>query len=123
MKIDITIKGLDEIKKQIQYLEKHAPDELKVATTQSAIYVERQAKHLCPVRTGRLRASITHEILSEGKKHMSKVGTDVHYAPHVEFGTVKASAQPYLVPALLESIATIKQFFVDAIQRVKEQSK
>ena len=28
------------------------------------------------------------------------VGTNVAYAPHVEFGTVRQSAQPFLRPAL-----------------------
>ena len=29
-----------------------------------------------------------------------KVGTDVTYAPYVEFGTIKMPAQPFLFPAL-----------------------
>ena len=32
------------------------------------------------------------------------VGTDVDYAPYVEFGTFRAAAQPYLRPSLIEGV-------------------
>lgn len=44
--------------------------------------VEGYAKEDCPVDTGRLRNSITHE--STGTNERS-VGSDVEYAPYVEF--------------------------------------
>lgn len=66
----------------------------------AAIRVERMAKRLCPVDTGRLRASITHALESDAQGVLAIVGTDVHYAPYVEFGTSRMAAQPYLRPAL-----------------------
>ena len=62
----------------------------------ACLIVERDAKKLCPVDTGRLRSSITHEI--EGTK--GYVGTNVEYARAVELGTSYQSPQPYLRPAL-----------------------
>ena len=41
------------------------------------------AKELCPVDTGRLRASIDHKIIVEELSVI--VGTNVPYAPYVEF--------------------------------------
>lgn len=64
------------------------------------IQVERAAKQLCPVDTGRLRSSVTHELDRDGQGIVGVVGTDVDYAPYVEFGTSRASAQPFLRPAL-----------------------
>lgn len=47
--------------------------------------VERDAKLLCPVDLGNLRNSITHEV-DELDLSVS-IGTNVKYAPYVEFGT------------------------------------
>lgn len=67
-----------------------------------ALKVERRAKRLCPVDTGRLRASITHVLVRSGHGIEARVGTNVDYAVHVEFGTSRAPAQPFLRPALVE---------------------
>lgn len=69
---------------------------------------EDYAKLKCPVGTpestgipnykgGTLRNSITHAVSSDGKTVV--VGSNVKYAPYVEFGTYKMDAQPYLRPA------------------------
>ena len=65
-----------------------------------ALQVDRAAKHLCPVDTGRLRSSITNEIGQADQGLVAAVGTDVEYAPYVELGTSKMAAQPFLLPAL-----------------------
>ena len=57
---------------------------------------ESYAKKLCPVDTGRLRASITHAQMDENTE---VIGTNVEYAPYVELGTHKMSAKPFLRPA------------------------
>lgn len=46
--------------------------------------VEGYAKEDCPVDTGRLRNSLTHEHGPDGDSEY--VGSDVEYAPYVEFG-------------------------------------
>lgn len=62
--------------------------------------VERAAKQRCPVDTGRLRSSITHATFTDGQGLVARIGTDVEYAAHVELGTSRTRAQPYLRPAL-----------------------
>lgn len=64
------------------------------------IRVQRRAKQLAPVDTGRLRSSIAYELGREGLDLVAKIGTNVHYAPHLEFGTSRMRARPYLRPAL-----------------------
>lgn len=65
-----------------------------------AVRVVTAAKRLCPVDTGRLRASIDWDMRRDSQGLFAIVGTDVEYAPHVELGTVHMAAQPFLRPAL-----------------------
>ena len=62
---------------------------------------ESYAKKLCPVDTGNLRNSITHQQYDENTE---VIGTNVEYAPYVELGHHTASGsfvagRPYLRPA------------------------
>jgi HK97 gp10 family phage protein len=67
----------------------------------TAISVERTAKRLCPVDTGRLRSSISHGLEKSPLGGLSAVvGTNVNYALPVEFGTRFTPPQPFLRPAL-----------------------
>lgn len=79
------------------------------------LWVESQAKSLAPVLTGRLAGSIhtvaqvglsTEPANSEDQIQAPTrlgevyVGTALEYAPYMEYGTVKTTAQPFLRPAL-----------------------
>jgi len=57
---------------------------------------ESHAADICPVDTGTLRDSITHQPISPNEM---AIGTSIEYAPFVELGTRKMSARPYLRPA------------------------
>lgn len=52
------------------------------------------------VQTGRLRSSISEELVHDGDELVERIGTDVDYAPYVELGTSRAPAYPFLRPAL-----------------------
>jgi HK97 gp10 family phage protein len=65
-----------------------------------ALRVDRQAKRLCPVDTGRLRSSITNQLARDATGLLALVGSNVHYAPYIELGTSRMRAQPFLRPAL-----------------------
>ena len=77
--------------------------------TRACLLVEGDAKKDCPVDTGRLRSSITHEV--EGT--VGYVETDVDYAPYVELGTYKMRPQPFLFPALEKNKAKIQDMLND----------
>lgn len=66
-----------------------------------AIAVQNEARQLCPVDTGRLRSSIQHVMGEDARGPYADVGTNVVYAPYVEYGTSRQAAQPYMRPALL----------------------
>lgn len=59
--------------------------------------VRNRALRLAPVDTGRLRQSVS---VQQTVPLVFRVGTNVEYAPHVEFGTRKMRARPFLRPAL-----------------------
>lgn len=87
----------DEVKEELAKAVETALEEIGLAA-------EGYAKLACPVDTGRLRNSISHAV--DGKAAI--IGTNVEYAPYVELGTSRMSAQPYLRPAVLEHIAEYK---------------
>jgi HK97 gp10 family phage protein len=65
-----------------------------------SLKVHRAAVRLCAVDTGRLRASITWRLGKDARGLVGIVGTNVEYAPFLEFGTRYMAAQPFLRPAL-----------------------
>jgi len=62
----------------------------------TAAAIEGQAKVLCPVDTGALRASI---MVTETGEMSAEVGPHTEYESYIEFGTVHMAAQPYMTPA------------------------
>jgi len=92
--IEIQVTGLAPTLMKIRNLA--SEDKLGKIVEAAALQVEAEAKRICPVDTGRLRNSIA---TAKDKKTTAIVGTNVEYAPYVEFGTHKASAQPFLRPA------------------------
>lgn len=75
---------------------------------------ESYAKKLCPVDTGRLRNSITHQQYDD---HTEVIGTNVEYAPYVELGTTKMGARPYLRPAAEGHTAEYKAIIQHVMQK------
>lgn len=74
---------------------------------------ENYAKMECPVDTGRLRNSITHE---QENENTEVIGTNVEYAPYVEMGTSKSRAQPFLEPAVVEHVDEYKEIVLKILQ-------
>jgi len=97
---------------------KRRAEKLKEKSTfEIGLVVEGQAKLLTPIKTGRLAGSITTQSRTKGTKPDGEafasdiiqkpasdsevfVGTPVDYAPYIEYGTRRSSAQPFLRPAL-----------------------
>ena len=73
-----------------------------------------EAQRLAPVKTGRLRDSI--RILEDGGGY-TVVGSDLHYAPYVEYGTSRMAPKPYLRPAAERARDSVEEFFVEVVSR------
>lgn len=84
----LEVKGLEELSRKNNEVVKEIAESGKLVA-KAALIVERQAKINATgrpgpkVQTGRLRASITSVVDSPTK---ARVGTNVYYAPFVEFG-------------------------------------
>ena len=79
---------------------------------------ESYAKRLCPVDTGNLRNSITHQQIND---HTEVIGTNVEYAPYVELGHHTSSGslvapRPFLRPAAENHGDEYKAIILDALQ-------
>lgn len=81
---------------------------------------ESYAKMRCPVDTGNLRNSITHQM--EGDRTVV-IGTPVEYAPYVELGHHTTTGRfvaprPYLLPALEEHIDEYKNVIMTELNSI-----
>lgn len=108
------------------------------ALEKCGLVAEGHAKRLCPVDTGNLRNSITHQV--DEAEQTVYVGTNNEYAAYVELGTGKfypggrpdpwvyqddkgnwhytagQRAQPYLKPAISEHKQTYRNIIEDELR-------
>ena len=77
------------------------------------LLAENYAQKKCPVDTGNLRGSITHEV--DAADNTVYIGTNVEYAPYVELGTSRQKPQPFLKPAASEHGAQYRQVLKNAL--------
>jgi len=98
--VEIEVGGIDALVRKFDKVIDSLKDELQEAVMEGADLIQNIAVELVPVRTGRLRASI--QVLP-GDRPMEAIvragGASAPYARHVEYGTRRMSAQPYMRPA------------------------
>ena len=83
--ISVGEKGKKEVLANLQHMTMALASDIKEAVVSSSETVSHDAKGFCPVSDGRLRSSIRAAYY---RNHLaSEVGTDVEYAPYVEFGS------------------------------------
>lgn len=84
-----------------------------VALEKIGLLAENYAAKKCPVDSGNLVGSITHEV--DAGNNTVHIGTNVEYAPYVELGTSLQKAQPFLRPAASEHGAQYRQVLKKAL--------
>ena len=110
--IRVEVKGIKELQAKFKQIDAEFQRALNDAVSAGAAVVTRDAKIRCAVDTGTLRRSLREMKHTENAGRIeSQVGTDIVYAPHVEFGTRYQAAQPYLRPALDENGPEIQRAF------------
>jgi len=97
-KIPIKINGLPEALSRLRKYQSRKKKQIKDELMIGAFKIEGGAKDVVPVLTGRLKGSITVDA-SDLALLVARVGTDVKYAPYVEFGTKFMGARSYLYPS------------------------
>jgi len=85
--ITFNIYGFDKLIQKFHKLDEKVKVNLKDEVNASALRIQSNAKKNAPVNLGSLRNSIYLKQQSDNKKFVYIVGTDVSYAPYVEFGT------------------------------------
>ena len=109
------IKGFDSLMSKMYYLGTIAdPDELN----EVAESMERDAKLNCPVKTGNLQSSIDSEVSTVGKRTTIKLYAKANYAAHVEYGTSKMAARPFLTPAFNKNKDNVTRKIRNNIKKV-----
>lgn len=139
-KVSVYVVGQENLRKKIQYMTHSAGQRVKAAVNDGALAIQKDAKMNCPVDTGRLRSSIQIQFLLSGLA--ATVGSNVVYAPFVEYGTgpfgkytntsplpsgyaygprkgnwLGQKAKPYLFPAFEKHRKAIQDAVADAIKR------
>lgn len=102
-------------KRKLKALIRNAPERLDEAIGEVAYGMERDAKIMVPVDTGALRNSIS---TGQVTALLWRVQVGMEYGPHVEYGTVKMPAQPYMRPALDKARDELR----DAVARAYEEA-
>jgi hypothetical protein len=108
----ITIKGGDQFKSILQKIADEHPEVLDAALDDTADAMSLSAQIQVPVDTGRLRASINVK-----REFLVKViGTNVKYAPHVEYGSPEGTGpnggpRPFMRPAFENNRRRVAEFF------------
>lgn len=102
-----------EIKDNTKEVISEVNSAIAVALEKIGLKAERYAKAYCPVDTGRLRNSITHEINEKNKTVV--IGTNVEYGPAIEFGHSKKAPKGYLRPAIFNHMEIYKEIVTDEL--------
>lgn len=125
----MAIDGLEELMSKLESMQGNSLEALKKGVGRACARIQADAKSNCPVDTGRLRASITTNVQTDGDTVIGIVGTNVEYAPYVEFGTGQAGdqsvehrqdfkgrpAKPFLYPAFKSNKEKIKNDIKDTL--------
>lgn len=115
--IKITIENLDNLKRAFGAYPEIVGPLLRDASMKSAFEVERRAKILSPVDTGRLRASIATSLGIMNKGITSIVSTNVFYAIYVHEGTRRMRRRPFMRQAAEGAVGKIQEYYESAEKR------
>lgn len=105
--VRVTVQGSEQLRRNLARLAGSQRRQAQQDGLEAgARIVETYAKIRCPVDTGFLRNSIT---VDEVTPMEAVIAPHTDYAEHVEFGTSRMAAQPYMRPALDEHESEILQ--------------
>lgn len=113
----VRVEGIPKIRTAFRQVSEKVTRSAQREVKRSALNIEGGAKNRVPVDTGRLRNSIGHETSLD--ELSATIGSNVEYAPFVEFGTRGRTAKPYLFPAFEEErpkfLARLRSAVKDAL--------
>ena len=113
--MEVNLKELNDLIKKLETVDDETREMVADEMAYTALQIESDAKKVCPVKTGRLRASIRAFISRDPISAV--IGTPVEYAAIVEYGSkaLRRRAKPYLYPAYFKNIGKLKEKLKNAI--------
>ena len=99
---NVTVKSYrkEREKEILDGLEKSMEKVGNIVERQAKINVSKSPPEHPQVQTGRLRSSIIHQVTKEGNEITAEIGSNVYYAPLLEFGTINHAPYAWLFPAV-----------------------
>ena len=94
--ITMKIEGLEKVVNRMSQYVNDSKKRVRNTVAETLLLIESDAKTLAPVDAGYLRSSIHANFSGE---LAGTVSANADYAIHVEFGTSRMRAQPFLTPA------------------------
>lgn len=104
---NLEVKGIESVVDKLSKMDLIVQTKTKIALKEAGMKIQADAKRNTLVDTGRLKNSITTEIWNSG--FTVTVGTNVKYAPYVEYGTRKWGGKPFLRPAYKDNTEKIQR--------------
>ena len=117
-RLAVSVTGIKALRRDFERLANKNRKAAQRLVAKNAIDIQRGAKRRdrVPVDIGRLRSSIEVDIKPD--KLNAEVGTNVEYAPFVEFGTRHMRAQPYLGPAFEDGVESFMRDLKRELSRI-----
>ena len=115
MKIDVQIKGAEQAIGKLKAHQLLTKENVKQVIAESTISIKGGTVSRTPVDTGNLKNSWNSELENNGLTGI--ISNPVEYAPHVEWGTVKMSAQPMLTHSYEEEMPIYLRNLKKALKR------
>ena len=110
------VKGIEGVVNKLRQMDLLVQTETKIVLKESGMKIQADAKRNVLVDTGRLKNSITTEVFNNG--YTVTVGTNIQYAPFVEYGTRYWGGKPFLRPAYKDNTENIQR----ELKRVLEKA-
>jgi HK97 gp10 family phage protein len=121
--MELKVYGHQQLMVELAEIHSHLGPEVVEGLDEVADKIVKDARELCPVDTGALQRSIRKEkelrslypftytigVAAGGHVKNPKTGRKVDYAAHVEFGTSRTPAQPFMGPAIEKNRAEIRR--------------
>lgn len=103
------------LKSDLTRIAAKSPKAASAALLQTAADIVKLTKAITPVDTGALKQSYGAAPIDS---HTIEIGSDMIYAPFVEFGTVNSPAQPHFVRSFLQSQITFKTRLTQELKKI-----
>lgn len=115
-RLAVSVTGIKALRRDFERLANKNRKAAQRLVAKNAIDIQRGTRRGAPVDTGRLRSG--YEVDIKPDKLSAEVGTNIDYAPHVEFGTRHMRAQPHLGPAFEDGVESFMRDLKRELSRI-----